>query len=620
VVSAILWVIVFRGTSLRDHAHALVDDIRENRIQLLLGALVVSGLLILHLNFLHMVQAPHYVYYLNGLEIANSHGVPSSTLEYGQAWPPATDKVFLDAFTGAVVLLGHNVVIGPGVLLVISTLGFALGLWATAWELGLRRTGVLLPLLLLSSQLIASTSAIVGAGQLVHRHAAEPLSTNFADYNAEDFGRAVAYCALALSIFAIRQRRWRPAAIAGIVLAATSATHLIPAVVVVIAVCSVGVAELLRAGGRSARLLVLRQFVVVGSVSAFLGVLIRLFGGGSFGLGGFAKPSGYAAIHTNFDPVRFLFGQGKHPQQVSGAGWFMPPARVFADIMAGSGIRMPLLGLLLTVAGFAAIATLLFVSVRTDVRMAGLFGFGVIAGIIAVSMLFAYHFHVEIDATFGVRRLKPYGVLGAIVIALGVLEALFQVLGRSRPRLSAGIAAAVVLSMSAWLLPTSSATQRDYQLSHERIQFINWVRTHTPCNARFLIDDRTEGPITSLTGRFALMEGMGPFLRTDKLPYVIRLMLASEKFFLSPRSNEEFLRQHDISYVVGTVDNRILGLNRTPGKASIPKLQGTPFLSRVMATRAVVVYRVLGANPPVNPLLTGPYLHCIKIPVEFLYA
>lgn len=139
-VSAVLWVLALRRASLRDHAHALVDDIDKNRLPLLLGALVIAVYLILHLKFLHLLGASRYVYYLSGIEIANSGGVPSSTLEYGQSWPPATDKAFLDAFTGVLVLLDRNVAIGPGVLLLVSILGSALGLWATAWELGLRRT------------------------------------------------------------------------------------------------------------------------------------------------------------------------------------------------------------------------------------------------------------------------------------------------------------------------------------------------------------------------------------------------------------------------------------------------------------------------------------------------
>src|SRR5579862_3865144 len=122
-ISAAAWVVALRRASLRDHARALLNDMSNNRLPLLLGTLVVLAVLIVHLRFLYLLGGPRYIYYLNGLQIANSGGVPASTLEYGQSWPPATDKVFLDSFTGAVATLSHNVALGPGVLVWLATLG-----------------------------------------------------------------------------------------------------------------------------------------------------------------------------------------------------------------------------------------------------------------------------------------------------------------------------------------------------------------------------------------------------------------------------------------------------------------------------------------------------------------
>src|SRR5262245_14036106 len=51
-VSAVLWVVALRRASLRDHVHALGDDIDKNRLPLLLGALVIAGFLILHIKFI----------------------------------------------------------------------------------------------------------------------------------------------------------------------------------------------------------------------------------------------------------------------------------------------------------------------------------------------------------------------------------------------------------------------------------------------------------------------------------------------------------------------------------------------------------------------------------------
>ncbi len=54
---------------------------------------------------LYVLNGPRYVYYLNGMEIANTGGIPSATLEYGQSWLPATDMVCLNAFTGVATML-----------------------------------------------------------------------------------------------------------------------------------------------------------------------------------------------------------------------------------------------------------------------------------------------------------------------------------------------------------------------------------------------------------------------------------------------------------------------------------------------------------------------------------
>ena len=137
----------------------------------------------------------------------------------------------------------------------------------------------------------------------------------------------------------------------------------------------------------------------------------------------------------------------------------------------------------------------------------------------------------------------------------------------------------IVVALAAWLLPTNSL-RTDTRLSHQRVKLINWMRTQTPCNARFLVNERTEGAVTSLTGRYALLEGMGPFLRVDKLPYVISLMLSARRFFQDPRSNEAFLREHGISYVVVSKAGLLLGYTGPTGTANIPSLTPLPSCKR----------------------------------------
>jgi hypothetical protein len=124
--------------------------------------------------------------------------------------------------------------------------------------------------------------------------------------------------------------------------------------------------------------------------------------------------------------------------------------------------------------------------------------------------------------------------------------------------------------------------------------------------------------VTALTGRFALLEGMGPFLRVNTLPYVVNLLLGARQFFQDPVRSEAYLRQHDISYVVVARQPLFLGYSGPTGRANIPALNTAPFLHRVLVTRAAIVYRVVGAPAvPISPLLKGPDLHCIRTPVRF---
>lgn len=83
--SVILWAWAARRASVRDQMRVIGSDIGQNKIALAVGALVLLTLMTLHLRYLGVLNGPRYIYYLNGIEIANSHGVPAATLEYGQA-------------------------------------------------------------------------------------------------------------------------------------------------------------------------------------------------------------------------------------------------------------------------------------------------------------------------------------------------------------------------------------------------------------------------------------------------------------------------------------------------------------------------------------------------------
>ncbi len=600
-VSAILWIWALRRHSLRAAILLIGNDARKNKIVLAVGAVVVVGLVMVHLRYLQVLNGPRYIYYLNGVEIANSHGVPRQTLEYGQAWPPATDKVYLDAFTAVLVLLNPNVAIGPSVLLLTSVVGAAAGLWATAWELGLRRVGVLLPLLFIGNVVILSTA----------------VSIAYTDYRAEDFGRAVAFCALAVGIAAIRERGWRLAVAAGVILAAASGTHLIPVVVTALALCLAGVAEVLFRARNRRWFLPLARGAALAGVAAAGGVAIRLFAGGSFGLQGAQGASSYASLNMAYDPTAYLYGGLLYPSDVpSNVYWYAKPGQVIETMVTGA-VHLPAWQLWLWLVTPMIAAVILVVS--DSLRPVGLVGLGTMMGIVAIGVYMAVSYHYYIEQTFGIRRLATYVTLAFLLLILGVAEATFGVLERHVPHVATAGAVVAVLAMAAWLVPSTAVTRQAWLYGQERTRLVDWVRAETPCNARFLINQRTEGVFTTLTGRYALLEGMGAFLRTDRLPYVDNLLLSAKMFFRAPQKHEDFLLRHDISFVIVARGFQELGYQAPLGPPNIGEMNSVPFLRRVYMSKTMLVYEVTAvgtAVAPESPLLHGPYLHCLTSPVH----
>lgn len=605
VLTAALWVWALRGRSFRGFLRATAADISGNRLALGIGALVLLVFMIVHLRYLFVLGGPRYVYYLNGLEIANSHGVPKETLEYGQNWPPATDKIYLDSFTGLLVLFSKNTAVGPGVLLLMSTFGSFVGLWAAAWELGLRRTGVLLPMLFMGNTLFLTGS----------------VASSYVDYRAEDFGRAVAFCALAAGIAAVREQdkryAWWLAGAGGVILAAASGSHLIPTVVVVIALCATGLGVLMFSYQGHDRVIPVIRLVGLGALAGIGGLVIRLLAGGTFGLQGAAEPSKYRAIQTPngpMDPSGYLYGGvnvGRHPEL-----WDVQVGQVFKTMVTG-GAQTPPGGEVLLIFALAVVAALVLLR-HQPLRQVAIAGLGIMAALGFIGICFAVVYHTYVDATFGTRRLAPYMMIGFLLLIVGVFEVLCDLLERSSAKVAVALGVAAVVGISAWLMPSLTSYRQDNFVGTQRTRLVDWVRTQTPCNSRFLVNQRTEGTFTALTGRYALLEGMGAFLRTGQLPYVVGLMLKAQSFFKSPMNDEEFLRLHDISYVVVADGFQELGYAAPIGPPNVRELAAAPFLQLVFSTRSIRVYKVVGTkDSPTSPMLDGPYLHCIKSKVAF---
>lgn len=316
-----------------------------------------------------------------------------------------------------------------------------------------------------------------------------------------------------------------------------------------------------------------------------------------------------------FDPTAYLYGGMIFPPGLPrSAHWYGHPWQVVQYMVTGT-TQVPAWQLWLWLATPLLAAAVLLAT--GSLRQLGVVGLGIIVGLVAVGVLFAVSYDSYIEQTFGIRRLTTYVALGFLLVIVGVVEAFLGLLERRAPRVCAAVSAVTVLGLSAWLLPSTAVTQQIDFYGKERAHLVDWVRTSTPCDARFLINQRTEGTFTALTGRLALLEGMGAFLRTKQLPYVVELMLSAKRFFRAPLRHEEFLHRHDISFVVVALGFQELGYQAPIGPPNLRQLNAAPFLHRVFASRSLLVYQVDGAQPaPTSPLLHGPYLHCIRTPLH----
>lgn len=603
-----LGVMALRGVSIGAHVRAISAELAGNRIPLLVGGAILLVLLIVRASYLHNLPGPHYVYFLNGMEIANSHAIPDKVLEYGQGWPPATDKVFLDAFTAVVALIDNNPLVGPGVLLWISYAGAAIGLWAFASELGLRRLGILLPVLMLAN------SRIMG----------KLTSQWFSSYRGEDFGMAVAFCALALGVSAIRHGGRNRAVAAGIVLAAASGAHLVPTVVAVVILGSVYLAELVRRGRPRDRRTVSRYTLMFGATAAALGLVIRVVAGGSFGLGGASNQASYKSLPTSFDPTLFLYNGIELPRnRPEAAHFYVAPGDVLERVMS-TALSSPLsLATAILVLILALIVGIGFTVVRNELGTVGLAGLGVIVGVTLIALGFSYRYHVWVDATFGLRRPTLYVAIGPILLTLGLVETLIQLAGRRDwgwPHAGRAVTAApvvIAIIVVVLLVPTATRGPVNVYRSTGQQAFATWVRTSTPCGARFLLNQRSEGSVAALTGRLAIDEGMGAFLRPHRLARVIRVLRDANGFFRHPKRNNAVLARYHINYVV-YANLWLLGYPGPVYKSNDAELRGDPYLRLAVRTQWFSIYHVKGSTvQPVSPLLKGKYLGCRTTPAQF---
>jgi len=523
---------------------------------------------------------------VDGLEVADAGRIPSMTLQYGALYKPAVSKILVNTFNGGLSFaMARNAVLTLSALAWIEGVGLMIGLWAAARELGLRLTAPLFPVLIAADRVFLNRE----------------ITNDLTSYKTEAFGRVIALAALVLAIRALRYRMGRrDAVLAGFMAGVAAGTHLVPIGVVAAMVGWYAVGLLVV--NRDLRRL-LRQVVPMGLVAGLVGLAILLLPHGDIGFQGATKPSAYQVNQLGFDESEYLYtGRISPPRQKLAGGWYIAPGTVLQDYVeralhTGPTSRLTYrgadVGKVLLVGGFVLALLMLLWRPLGELRPLGLVSWGTAMVLLVLALFFSYHYKVYVPAWFGVRRLFDYSAIPIVLFGLALVEGALLLLRRASARLSLAAGLVIVAVVSALVIPSTLP-----KLSNARhanvVRLINWIRTETPCDARILANSRTVGVFRVMTGRVAVLEGMGPFLRPDMLHDVVRLVLGAKRFFADPSKGANFLSNLGIDYVVAVPKGTRLGYAGPIGHPERSAFDGVPFLQRVYSSPAFDIYRVTG--------------------------
>ena len=425
------------------------------------------------------------------------------------------------------------------------------------------------------------------------------LTADLTTYKAETFSRLVAFLGAAIAVRAFRSREgWKDAIVAGVLLGVAAGIHIIPVIIVVAMVAVYAIARLL--ADRELK----RTFQVTlaaAGVTLAVGGAILVLPHGDIGLRGAAAPGGYDVFAEGFDPTLYLNGGVVPGQKVVGPRTFyLSPGRAL-DRYARSAIGSPpgpravkrlwVPGLVLG-GLFVAVAILLWFP--QELKPVGLTAWGLGAAIVALTWLFSLRYHLYIPAWFGVRRLFDYSSIPLVLIALVLAEGALLAVGRLRPRLAPVAGSVIVIVVAAALLVDGRAKGPD-QPAVALVAGFDWIREHTPCDARFLPNAHSEGVFEALTGRVAVLEGATPFLRPSILQPIVRLLLQARDFFHDPGGHQRFLRTRRIDYVVVLTGGHV-GYRESIGTTDTFALARLTSLQRVFANDGMTIYRVASSG------------------------
>ena len=628
VFTVAVWALALRRG--KEHLRALGRDLRLEWTRYVTFLAVLAGILLVRITYEPTVNfVPTTLrYWADGVEIADAHGIPSTTLQWGQLLRPTTSKVVLNTFDASMsFVLGRGPLVPTGALLFVASLALVFGGYALAEELGFRMLAPVLPVLLFVNDLVGNTE----------------LTSDLRQNIAENWGRLVMIAALVLAVRALKpskdveaaeaeaagsdaveigERRTRAsplreASAAGVMFGVAAGTHLIPTVV-----------GLAFAGGYAFMRMILDHGVVkvlktstVALVVAFLvaGVVLVL-PKGDLGFQGAGGDKGYEALRTElglpptFDPTLYLvFGNVDKASQA----YPYSPKNVLSDYAYQAlnrnareesvqrlGLVKALLPTLLALAG------VLILLAFGDADLRAVAGTSVIFMLLLLgaAVAFAARYDVYALETFGNRRLFNYVPIPFALVVIGVGELCLRWLGRAvgSPRrrrwVQPVVAGVLSVAVAAVVMPSARAPELRINGAATDLALVDWLAQHDPCDGRILADRRTLATFEAFDGRPGVLEGMGPHVRPDVLAIALKELFRAGYFFQDPAAGLSYLHEKGVAYVVETY-HIIGGWRRlqTPDPAAMAKV---PFLKKVFGNVAGTIYEVADFKP--NPKLPKP--------------
>ncbi|MGH2683581.1 MAG: hypothetical protein ACRDIX_10150 [Actinomycetota bacterium] len=602
--AAAWWFAVRRG-AWRVHLRGLRQEVLGERWIYLLAAVVLLVLAAVRLTYSPVFSLGDQTplrYWADGIEVADAHGVPAVTLQWGRLFPSTVSKVVLNSFHAAAsFLLGRGPLVPMGALLVTVSVGLMLAAFALGRELGLRYTAVLLPILLFANRFIGN----------------KELTGDLLKYRAENWGRLAVFAGIILAVRVLRSERFRDvrteALLAGALHGVAVGTHLVS---FVIGATFIGAYALMRLALDRRPLETLKSGAMMGAVGLGLGGFLYLSAPGDVGFQGAAAADVYErlgieiGVGPDFDPTRYLAtGQLEQPPHQGAGPFYNAPSRVtqfYVGTMIGDQAVAQRRPLLLGAVALLAVGTVLVWGSRDLRAMTGA-SILLSASLLVAALAFNYRYDVYVLAQFGGRRLFDYSTVPVALVGLGVLE---TVLGRLGGRLGLGgprpwvvpAAAALIVLFVCWVaVPKAVAPRQRLPFLATALEPLEWIAEHVPCEGRILADRRTLATFEAMTGHAGVVEGMGPYLRPQVLVPAIREMLAARAFFQDPVGNQDYLGQRGVAAVVVTVPQHPIGGAHKLTEVDMEALDAAPFLRLATTSESLRVYSVASFDSDLSP-------------------